>query len=466
MSAPNPVLAGRSAGVLLHLSSLPAAWGAPLGPAAHRFTDWLAEAGQAWWQMLPVGPTGPGGSPYSSPSAFAGDPALLRAAAGGKNAAARVPGFAVAEDELRSFRRRQRDWLPDWCLYAAVKEDQGGAPWWRWPAPLRDRDAAALKAERRRLAAAVERHELEQLLFELRWTELRRRCQERGVRLLGDLPLFVERDSADVWARRELFRLDAQGRPSVVTGVPPDLFSRNGQRWGHPHYRWAAHRRDGFRWWLRRFQQSLERFDAVRVDHFIGLHRAWEVPAKARTARKGRWGRTPGRELLTALRAKLRRELPLVAEDLGVMTPQVRRLRDDFGLPGMRVLQWAFWPECQADRPHAHPRDTVVYTGTHDNDTTQGWFASMPAAVRKRALAYTNGSAATIHDDLARAAYGSPAALAVVPMQDHLGLPNGARMNLPGSAAGNWSWRLGARQPGKALARRLRSLAETFDRLP
>ncbi len=458
--SPNPVTAQRSAGVLLHLSSLPASWGAPLGPAALRFADWLGQAGQGWWQMLPVGPTGPGGSPYSSPSAFAGDPALLRAARG------RAEGFAVDEDELAAFRRRHRDWLPDWCLYAALKEEHGGAPWWEWAPALRDRDPAALRAARRRLGGALDRHELEQYRFAERWQELRERATARGVRLLGDLPLFVERDSADVWARRELFRLDRSGRPTVVTGVPPDLFSRNGQRWGHPHYRWAAHREEGFRWWLRRFELCLERFDAVRVDHFIGFHRAWEVPAAARTARKGRWGRTPGRELLDALRRRLRRELPLVAEDLGVVTPEVEALRDDFGLPGMRVLQWAFWPEARAERPHAHAPRSVVYTGTHDNETTRGWFAGLPAAVKRRALAYTGGSAETIAADLARAAFGSPAALAVVPMQDHLGLGAEARMNRPGTSRGNWSWRLGARQPSVALARRLRALTETFDRLP
>ncbi|MBC8328573.1 MAG: 4-alpha-glucanotransferase, partial [Planctomycetes bacterium] len=451
------MLSARAAGVLLHLGSLPESWGPPLGPAALRFADWLAAAGQSWWQMLPVGPPGPGASPYSSPSSFAGDPGLLRGP--GRRCA---PAFAVAEDELAAFRRRNRDWLPDWCLYAAIKEARGGAPWWRWPAPLRQRSAADLKSARRELGPAVERHELEQMLFHLRWAELRAHCRDQGLRLLGDLPLFVELDSADVWAHRELFRLDAAGKPTVVTGVPPDLFSRSGQRWGHPHYRWAAHRREGFRWWLRRFQACLERFDAVRIDHFIGLHRVWEVPPRARTARRGRWGRTPGRELLEALRSKLRRELPLVAEDLGVMTPEVRRLRDDFGLPGMRVLQWAFWPGARADRPHAHTARTVVYTGTHDNDTTQGWLPALPADVRRRALAYTGGSPATIHRDLARAAFGSPAVLAVVPMQDHLGLGAGARMNRPGTADGNWTWRLSARQPSQALARDLRVLTKTF----
>lgn len=462
MPRPHPVLERRRAGVLLPIAALPAAWGPPLGPAAARFADWLAAAGQGWWQLLPVGPPGPGGSPYSSPSAFAGDPGLLRDP---RRPGRPAPG-ALSESDLLSFRRRNRDWLPDWCLYAALKEENDGAPWWEWPEPLRRRRPEALRAARRRLRPALERHELEQALFAVRWAELRRACRRRGVRLLGDLPLFVERDSADVWARPDLFRLDADGRPTVVTGVPPDLFSRSGQRWGHPHYRWPAHRAEGFRWWRRRLDLALERADAVRLDHFVGFVRAWEVPARARTARRGRWGRTPGRELLTALAAARRGgPLPLVAEDLGVVTPAVERLRDAYGLPGMKVLQWAFAPGAEGLLPHAHPYRSVVYTGTHDNDTARGWFAALGRPERERVLAYTGGSPATIHLDLLRAAYGSPAALAVAPMQDLLGLGSEARTNTPGTADGNWRWRLGARQTTAGLARRLRGLAAAFDRL-
>ncbi len=385
----HPLLHPRSAGVLLPLSALPGPHRrGSLGAPARRFVDWLAAAGVRWWQMLPVCPPGPDGSPYSSPAALEGDLALLPRSA-----------------------------------------------------------------------------EQTQAAFRAAWAELRAYARARGIGLIGDLPLYVMAGSKDVRNHPELFRLDRSGRPRVLTGVPPDSFSADGQLWGHPHYAWAAHRSSGYSWWLRRFAIELERFDLVRVDHFIGLVRAWEVPADARTARRGRWRRVPGRELLSALHRKLRGPLPLIAEDLGALTPAVIRLRQDYGLLGMRLLQNAFAPGAEGMLPHALPADCVVYPGTHDNDTVRGWFRRLSASERKRVLAYGGGRGAEIPWTLVRLAMTSPARLAMVPAQDLLGLGSRARLNRPGTRRGNWQWRAPAGAFTPALARRLRELLEAADRV-
>ena len=446
----SPALSRRSAGVLLHLSSLagPGAIG-DLGKSAHEFVEWCADAGFSWWQMLPIGPVGAGNSPYSSRSSFAGeelfvslealaDDGLLtamdlakarsRSRSGRSTVDYRVaratkgPAFAAAfrafahargfaGDEYNAFARRTRNWLPGWRRFMG---DRAGF------------------------------HAFLQFQFDRQWAALRRTCHAHRVGLLGDLPIFASLDSADVMDHPSLFRLDRRGKPEVVTGVPPDCFSRNGQRWGHPHYRWSTHRRRGFAWWTERIAESLHRFDALRIDHFVGFHHAYEIPASEKTARKGEWKLQAGGELLAAARRRLG-ALPLVAEDLGAVTAEVAALRRRFGLPGMCVLQHSFGDDSAGARLRATTPATVVYTGTHDNDTSLGWWRDLDAAARARVARC--GGAAMRRDPargLCRLALATPAALAILPMQDLLSLGSETRMNRPGSARGNWLWRLPA----------------------
>ena len=461
----------RRAGVLLHLTSLPGPHGVgDLGPQAAAFADWCHRAGLSIWQMLPIGPVGGGDSPYSATSSFAAEPLLvsleglvrqgllprtrLRApAALGRGpadfAAARrfkFPRFqeafaafvrrgGPASAAFRSFERSSQGWLPGWCRFAAA---QHGGP-------------AAL-------------HAFVQFQFQKQWAALRKHCRSRGVLLVGDLPIFVTLDSADVADRPELFRLEPTGRPRVVTGVPPDCFSKDGQLWGHPHYAWVAHRREGFRWWTRRVATALDRFDALRIDHFVGLVHAYEVPGSARTARRGRWAPTPGRELLTAVSDRLGR-LPLIAEDLGAVTPAVVSLRDDFGLPGMKLLHNAFYGPDSGDLPHHHPVNCVVYPGTHDNDVSRGWIRHLDRPSRERFVRLAGGDLRQPERALIRMAYASPARTAVVAMQDLLGLGPKARMNVPGVAHGNWTWRLDPSPLPSGLAGELNALAVDSGRL-
>jgi 4-alpha-glucanotransferase len=396
-----------------------------LGPEAYRFVDFLAAAGQKWWQVLPLGPPGAGGSPYTALSAFAGDERLV----GREGPALEAP------------------WVGSYAAFRALHH-VNRAPWPRWK---RKTPPAAL----------VERYARFQGAFDAEWLALKRYANERGVGIIGDLPIFVAHDSADVWEHRDLFKLDRRGRPRVVAGVPPDYFSRKGQRWGNPHYRWEVHRRRRFRWWIARLRRALELFDAVRLDHFLGFHRAWEIPARERTGRRGRWAGGPGAALFTAVRKSLGR-LPLIAEDLGLMTPEAASLRDRFGLPGMRVLHFSFGGNPE-DRPHYFPRNSVVYTGTHDNDTTQGWLRKGgPDA--ERARRYAGTAARDFHWGMIRVAHLSPSDLAIVPVQDLLGLGSEARMNRPGVARGNWRWHLRGGELTPRLARRLRSITEASGR--
>lgn len=456
----------RSGGVLLPLASAPAPHGlGDLGPGAHGLVDWCAEAGLTWWQMLPVGPLGPGHSPYSSSSAFAGEPLYL-------SLEALADEGLLASSDLEAPASLSAGRI-DYRRAAAFKRArlEQAQQTWRARAAARDRaferfcaDAAAWLdpwAERARdpLEARFLQHR-----FQVQWEALRRHARSRRVRLLGDAPIFVGLDSVDVQARPELFRLDRAGLPRVVTGCPPDPFTPDGQRWGHPHYAWAAHRAEGFRWWRSRIGRQLELFDAVRIDHFIGFHHAYEIPAANDHARLGRWGRTPGRELLEALREDHPR-LPLVAEDLGNATRGVAQLREAFGLPGMKILQWAFHPG-SGDAPHRVPQNAVVYPGTHDNDTTRGWWRTLAPEARARALALTGGSPATIAWDLWRTACTTAAHTAIAQAQDLLELPGSARTNVPGKPSGNWRWRPSGRDFSPALARRTRALLEATDRLP
>jgi len=418
----------RRAGVLLHLGSLEA----PLGRGGRAFIDWLAEAGFTLWQVLPLGPTGADGSPYWVRSDFAGNPVLL-------DPQELPPGGGTGFD---SFVDASRHWLDDYALFRAVGVRYAGAAWWTWPQDLRDRDPATLARVSVELQEELQHVRQEQFAFDVQWRRLRDHAASRNVRLFGDLPFYVAPDSVETWAHRDQFQLEQDGRARAVAGVPPDYFSDSGQLWGNPLYDWGAMCRDDFRFWRARVRHQLQRFDLLRLDHFRALAAHWAIPGAAPDARTGEWRATPGQPLLEKLREDSG-ELPLVAEDLGVITADVEALRRDFHLPGMRVLQFAFSGEGDNPHlPHMHEHDSVVYTGTHDNDTSVGWFSSLDPAARKWVeffLRYTPGS---MPDAIVRQALGSVGRLAVLPVQDILGLGSEARLNTPGTAMGNWGWRL------------------------
>ena len=484
----NAALDHRRAGILLHPTSLPGPGpSGDLGHAAYRFVEFLAAAGMGIWQTLPLGPTHSDGSPYQCLSVHAGNPCLISLdwlvdrgwlaqadpdrrqacmdeayrtfeAHRGKTPARRLHG---AHD---AFVETEADWLEDYALYAALRAEQGGRPWLEWPSALRDRDPDALEAARGRLSPAIARVRFEQFAFFRQWAELRAYAHKHGVRLFGDMPIFVAHDSAEVWAHREYFAIDEHGTAQAVAGVPPDYFSATGQRWGNPHYRWKRMQRDGFAWWIRRVHTQLELFDLVRVDHFRGFEAYWEIPAAAETAMEGRWVKAPGKALLKALHEAFE-ALPLVAEDLGVITPEVEALRRRFGLPGMKILQFAFGGG--ADNPylpHNHERDAVVYTGTHDNDTTLAWYRSLDGDARAYVNEYLGQPKEAMPWPLIRAALGSVAQLAVVPMQDVLALGPGHHMNRPGTTEGNWAWRFTWDQAPADLADRLHRLTGLYGR--
>lgn len=507
----------RSAGILLHVTSLPGPHGnGDIGPAARRFIDFLAHSGQHWWQMLPVNPAGQGNSPYSGVSAFAGNPLLIslhdlvedgllserdvafqldssRAdyprACTRRSAALRRAFEAYRQRParyaraLQRFRSRSAFWLPDYALYMALRQALGDEPWPAWPLGIARRREPELERARRRLAAQIAYFEFEQFIFDLQWARLREHARARSVGLIGDAPIFIAHESADVWSGAQFFTLDRDGHPTHVAGVPPDYFSKTGQRWGNPLYRWSALRRAGHAWWVERFRTLLAHFDVVRLDHFIGFSRYWEVSAEQKTAEKGTWRSGPGHRLFDAVREQLGKT-PFIAEDLGEVTPEVRKLRDDLNLPGMRVLQFAFGTDLQANDflPHRYVRRAVAYTGTHDNDTFAGWFADkggkgrprsarQAAKERRSAIAYLAGPdarslAAEAHWEAIRAVFASVADTAIIPMQDALGLNNDSRMNTPGRSEGNWEWRLQSRDLSARLAKKLRQLTRLYGRLP
>jgi len=443
-----PVFDRRRAGALLPLSALEA----PLGRGGRAFVDWLATAGFSVWQILPVGPTGADGSPYWVRSDRAGNPAFLD------------PGELPDTPADAPFLADSAAWLPDYTLFEALTRAHGGAPFWDWPAELRDRAPEALAAARAAHAAELAALTREQYAFHVQWERLRDYARGRGVRVFGDLPFYVAPSSAETWANRALFQLTASGAPAMVGGVPPDYFSELGQLWGNPVYDWHAHRREGYRWWRARVRAQLSRMDLLRLDHFRALDAYWAVPAGAPDARGGAWHGAPGMELLTLLREEFS-DLPLAAEDLGVITPDVLALRDGFGLPGMRVLQFAFDGDAaNPHRPYLHERASIVYTGTHDNDTTLGWYSHLDEASAARVSLYLGSAAGAIAQALIRAALGSVARLAVVPVQDLLGLGSEARLNTPGTASGNWSWRLPPAALTADLARRCAELNAVYGR--
>lgn len=493
------VIGARAGGILLHPTSLPGPGTGDLGEQAFRFVDWLADAGQSLWQVLPLVAVDEGGSPYNALSAFAGNPLLISptelhlhgllpaeaarapeldedgldfpAALRWKEDVVRAAHALLAEDEeLRAdfgaYRAEEEAWLDDYALFRALRDAHGRRSWTEWPEPLRRRDPAALDRARRELAEEIERHAYAQYLFDLQWTSVRRHAHARGVRIVGDVPIFVAYDSADVWAHPELFALDEALRPVEVSGVPPDYFSATGQRWGNPLYRWDVLARTGYRWWIDRFRRTLEMVDVVRVDHFRGFESYWAVPAASETAIDGVWRPGPGRALFDAVRRGLG-ALPLIAEDLGIITPEVEALRDELRLPGMRVLQFAFGGDDPRNPhlPRNYVHNAVAYTGTHDNDTVLGWYADADGGER-RAVDALAGAAGETHWRLIETVMASAAGWAIMPVQDVLGLGGQARMNTPGVAEGNWAWRLrdGALTP--ALAARLADIVRRTARAP
>jgi 4-alpha-glucanotransferase len=477
----------RAAGVLLHPTSLPGPHGIGDTGGTLALLDWMQSAGLRIWQVLPLNPPGFGNSPYGCLSSYAGNPLLISLPDGDaaslsedevdfdrvwelKTAMLRqsfADFRANAADELRAALQafeRDNAWLPDWDLYAALKEENSGREWASWPAELAFRDKEAIARARKELADEIRFHKYVQWLFFTQWAAVRRAADARGIEIMGDVPIYVAWDSADVWANRHLFQLDEDGRPTVVAGVPPDYFSVTGQRWGNPLYRWDALRETRYRWWVSRVRAALRFADVIRMDHFRGFAAYWEIPAGEPTAIHGRWMPGPGKALFDALRSALG-DLPLVAEDLGHITEEVHELRRTIAIPGMRVLQFAFQQPRSPHLPHCYPPETVVYTGTHDNDTARGWYETATAAERASAALYLGTAAADeVPWSMIRAAFTSVAQTAIVPVQDILALGSEARMNKPGHEKDNWSWRLREGALTAAHAEQLRQLVEISGR--
>jgi len=492
----------RSGGILLHPTSLPGPNGiGDLGPAALDWIDWLVEAGCRIWQVLPLGPTGYGDSPYQSFSSFAGNFLLIsidRLVEEGLLSSQdldprpdcppnRVDYSLVMdykerlltlamdnyhkgvarhlEDDFQSFCHAQSAWLEDFALFMALKKAHQDAPWTAWGRTLVRRQPEALARATEQWAEEIEAQRFRQFLFFRHWSAVRQRAATAAITIIGDIPIFTAHDSADVWANPEVFQLDEEGEPLMVGGVPPDYFSPTGQLWGNPVYRWDVLQTEGYRWWINRFKAVLEMVDVVRLDHFRGFEACWEIPADAPTAETGRWVPGPGASFLQALQQALG-DLPIIAEDLGFITPEVTALRDKFDLPGMKILQFAFDGNPMHEfLPHNYPRHCVTYTGTHDNDTTMGWYESAPEPVRAFCRRYLASDGIDISWDMIRAVWASVAGWVLTPLQDVLGLGNEARMNLPGTTEGNWRWRVTEGQLTQALAAKLHNLSFIYGRL-
>jgi 4-alpha-glucanotransferase len=494
----------RRAGVLLHPTSLPGPWGiGDLGDEAIAFLDWAVAAGLTVWQVLPLGPTGAGNSPYGSLSAFAGNPTLIsperlvaerfverdEIAPPSGSDPDRVDFGEVIPWKIDLLRKawdrfthsaeawqreafdefcddeRTAAWLDDWAIFMAIKVRSGGVAWTEWQKPLRDREPGALEEARVELADEIAFQRFAQFIFFRQWERVRAEAHARGILIVGDVPIYVALDSADVWAHPELFLLDAENRPAAVAGVPPDYFSPTGQRWGNPLYRWDRMRENGYAWWAARFGANFRMCDIVRLDHFRGFAAYWEIPAEEPTAQNGRWMPGPGIDFFRAMKKRLP-SLQFIAEDLGEITDDVEDLRDEAGLPGMKVLQFGFGEDDAPHQPHRFVDAMIVYTGTHDNDTTRGWYESADAATRERIDEYLGPHEEPVERRMVRAAYTSVAELVIVPIQDIAGLGSEARMNVPGDASDNWAWRARRGHFRRDDARRLRRLAELTGRLP
>ena len=494
----------RSSGILLHPTSLPGRYGiGDLGSQAYAFVDFLVNSRQSLWQVLPLGPTGYGDSPYQCFSAFAGNPLLVspeRLVEEGFLPAAAVetvPAFpttrvdygwvidyktqllrrafahfqeqanARQQGAFEAFCRQEAAWLEDYALFMAVKTyhvQQHGGVWNTWPVEIARRTPEGRQKWRQKLHDDVAYHKFAQFLFSSQWQDLKRYANAEGVRIVGDVPIFVAFDSADVWANPDLFFLEEDGSPSVVAGVPLDYFSETGQRWGNPLYRWDRVAAEEYDWWARRLAMTLATVDIMRIDHFRGFEGYWEIPASEPTAVRGRWAKGPGADVFQAIRDRLG-ELPIIAEDLGVITPEVEALRDRFDFPGMKILQFAFGGERNSSfLPHNFEHNCVVYTGTHDNETTRGWYHNASDAEKDHVRRYVARSGDDIAWDMIRLAFSSVADMAVVPMQDVLDLGNEARMNYPSKESGNWQWRFTANMTSDVIVRRLQEMAVLYGR--
>jgi len=491
----------RSAGILLHPTSLPGKFGiGDLGPEAYRWIEFLAKSGCVFWQILPLGPTGYGDSPYQSFSAFAGNPYLISPELlledhlikkEDLDGAPKFPAYYVDYGEVMEWKKLlliqahanfliNRDqetqdkydeflehspWLRDYSLYMALKEAHDGEPWMSWEPGLRTRDSNTMFNTQRQYANRVDYYCFCQFLFYKQWGTLRDYARQNKIKIIGDIPIFVAADSADVWAQPELFFLDQYGNPSIVAGVPPDYFSPTGQLWGNPLYRWETHREDGYTWWIERVKNLLQIVDIIRLDHFRGFLRYWAVAGSAKTAERGRWMKGPASDFFRSIQNALG-NLPFIAEDLGVITPDVIHLRERFKLPGMKVLQFAFLsnPDDQF-LPHNFPTHCIVYTGTHDNDTVKGWYERVPEEERDFYRHYMNRNGDHVAWDFIRACWSSVAVVAIAPMQDFLDLGNEARMNLPGQAQGNWQWRMPEDACSHELIEQIREINYLYSRL-
>lgn len=490
----------RSSGILLHPTALPGPFHlGSLGREARLFVDFLNRSGQSVWQVLPLGPTGYGHSPYNALSAFAGNPALidlrqlveygdldeerLATAIRDSSDIDFLQGHTVKDQLLREAGRtffarppadRQRayqdfchantDWLEDYCLFMALRDHFTGRVWSAWPEELRRRETGALRQWRSRLAEDCRLQRYQQFVFAEQWGQLKNYALSNGIRIFGDIPIFVAYDSADVWANQDLFLLDDLGRATMVAGVPPDYFSKTGQLWGNPLYRWERLAAEDYRWWLQRFEHQLQYSDLIRIDHFRGFQACWSVPAGEKTAANGQWVEVPGRALFEKLRTQMG-DLPVVAEDLGLITPAVEKLRDEFGFPGMKVLQFAF--DSGPDNPYLpenHIANCVVYTGTHDNDTTLGWWQGLSRTDKNKVRDYLGLRRPDMPWAMIRLAAASPANLCIIPCQDILSLGSEARFNTPGHAAGNWSWQMTPAALTGEIADRLARLTEKYHR--
>ena len=491
----------RSAGILLHPTSLPGPFGiGDIGPQVHRWIDFLSQAGCGLWQVLPLGPTGYGDSPYQSFSAFAGNPylispeLLLKDGLLHSNDLFEIPEFPVGKVDFgklipwklglldrayiqfqqsapgeictafEQFKTEHSFWLDDFCLFMALKEAYGGGSWVNWPHPFLRREPEAIREAKQVHSTAIQRQEFRQFIFHRQWAAVREHARQENILIIGDVPIFVAHDSAEVWARSDLFDLDQDGNPKVVAGVPPDYFSETGQLWGNPLYCWDVHQADGYSWWLKRLSAVLNLVDIVRLDHFRGFAGYWEVPFGEKTAVKGRWVDGPGEHFFSAVEQQFG-DLPIIAEDLGVITPDVVAMRENFNLPGMRIVQFAFTGDPKEPfLPHNHEKHCVVYTGTHDNDTVRGWYERVPEGEKSFYRRYLNRDGGQVSWDMIRAAWGSVAVYALAPMQDFLNLDNQARMNYPGNPSGNWTWRMTDSALNESLQSAIQEINFLYDR--
>ncbi len=492
----------RASGILLHPSSFPGPYGiGDIGSRAHRWVDFLSGAGCGLWQVLPIGPTGYGDSPYQCFSSFAGNPLLISPDAllredllhpddlsdrpcfpeDHVNFGQVIPWkFGVLDRsffrfqhtqssqlkiELAKFQQDHSSWLDDYALFMALKESHAGAPWPAWEKSLQQRQPKALAAARKELAVAIQRQVYRQFLFYRQWSKLREHAHAKNIQIIGDIPIFVAHDSSDVWVHPELFYLDQTGMPTVVAGVPPDYFAPTGQLWGNPLYRWDVHAQTGYSWWLERIKATLAMVDIIRIDHFRGFAGYWEVPGTAKTAEIGCWTPGPGKDFFRSIRQSLG-DLPIIAEDLGVITPDVVELRDSFNLPGMKIFQFGFdgTPD-DPFLPHNYPVNCVVYTGTHDNDTARGWYNRVSDQEKSVYRDYLDRDGSNVSWDFIRGVWASVAIFGLAPLQDFLDLGNEARMNYPGNPSGNWMWRMPANSLNPELQAKIKQLNYLYSRM-